>query len=98
MPAPDQHDDTRMSVQLTVGELRDLIRAEVERGLRTGTVATTPRWIDVGAAAKHFTCTTQTIRNWIKLGAPARQIGSSAHPQYRIELAEFEAWVRGQKK
>lgn len=95
--APD-----RMVVQLTLGELRALIRDELERGLRSGTppsaAPSPPRWVDVGYAAKHFGCSTQTIRNWIKLGAPAKQIGSTAHPQYRFELTEFEAWVRGQGK
>jgi hypothetical protein len=100
-PPPDY--DERMSVQLTVGELRALIRDEVERVVRSGVqpaAAPSPahRWVDVGFAAEYFGCSTQTIRNWIKLGAPAKQIGSTAHPQYRFELAEFEAWVRGQGK
>lgn len=86
-----------MLVQLTVGELRQLIRDEVER-LKAVVPAVPSRWLDVGKAAKHFGCTTQTIRSWIKLGAPARQVGSTAHPQYRIELLEFEAWVRGQRR
>lgn len=89
--------DDRFVVHVTLGELRLLIRDEVERGLHTSK-PTTARWCDVGAAAKHFGCTRQTIHNWIKLGAPARQIGDSAHPQYRLELAEFEAWVRSQGK
>jgi len=55
------------------------------------------QWLDVAAAAKHFGCTAQTIRNWIRLGAPARQIGTSAHPQFRLDLVEFDGWVRAQK-
>lgn len=96
MGAPEL--DDRMVVQLTLGELRLVIRAEVERAGRGGSPAQASRWCDVGTAAKHFGCTRQTIHNWIKLGAPARQIGSSAHPQFRLELIEFEAWVRAQGK
>jgi transposase-like protein len=100
-PAPASEtaatNNDKMVVQLTTAELRALIRAEVERGLRENSPPPPSRWIDVSAAAKQFGCTTQTIRNWIALGAPARQIGASAHPVYRIELAEFEAWVRDQK-
>lgn len=90
--------DDRYVVHVTLGELRTLIRAEVERGLQGMKQLPASRWCDAGVAAKHFGCTTQTIRNWIKLGAPARQVGSTAHPQYRIELVEFENWVRDQGK
>ena len=92
----DDDIDQKMLVLLTVGELRQLVRGEVERALRNK--ATPPRWVDVGAAGKYFGCSTQTIRNWIRLGGPARQIGSTSRPQYRIELVEFEAWVLAQGK
>lgn len=85
--------DGRMVVQLTAADLRELVRAEMCRALQAAEKPTS-RWTDVTHAAKHFGCTSQTIRNWIKLGAPARQIGSTSHPQFRLELLEFEAWVR----
>jgi hypothetical protein len=90
--------DDRMLVQLTVAEMRELIRTEVELLLKSTPPLTTPRWIKVEVAAKYFGCTPMTIRNWIGLGAPAAQIGAASHPQYRIELAKFEAWVRDYKK
>jgi|1185.fasta_scaffold489964_1 hypothetical protein len=97
--APDASlDDDKLLVQLTAADLRAMIRAEVERSLRSSAPAPASRWIDVSTAAKVFGCTTQTIRNWIALGAPAAQIGSSGCPVYRIELSEFEAWVRNQKR
>jgi hypothetical protein len=97
--APDAPpDDGTMLVQLTAADLRAMIRAEVERTIRSNAPPPPSRWIDVSTAAKQFGCTTQTIRNWIALGAPAAQIGTSSCPVYRIELVEFEAWVRKQKR
>jgi hypothetical protein len=98
VPANNNGGDDKLLVQLTAADLRALIRAEVEQVIAAGSTRSTGRWVDVGVAAKHFSCTGQTIRNWIRLGAPARQIGTSAHPQFRIDLSEFEAWVRSHRR
>lgn len=93
-------DTDKMVVQLTASELRELILTTLEqhqRAANSGTSAPS-RWIDATDAAKHFGCSSQTIRNWIKQGAPATQIGSSAHPVFRIDLVQFETWVRSQRK
>lgn len=96
--AAEKRDDNDMIVTLKLGDLRRLMREEIREGLRAAPPSNTQRWVDVAAAAKHFGRTTQTIRNWIRLGAPASQIGTSSHPEYSIELAEFEAWVRNQRR
>jgi hypothetical protein len=89
-------DDERMIVTLTVGELRALIRDGIERHSKAARSAES-KWADATTAAKHFGVTRQTIRSWVRLGAPATQIGTSTHPQYRIDLVEFDRWVRSQK-
>jgi hypothetical protein len=88
--------DANMIVQLTVGELRALVRDEVRSALSERGGPPVPqigKWVDVATAAKVFGCTPQSIRNWIRAGAPARQIGTSTHPQFRIRLEEFETWM-----
>ena len=86
-----------MIVQLTVAELRTIMRTEVERVLSTLQVGRQPsrsdRWVDVSGAAEHFKVSDKTIRNWIKAGAPVRTFGPSGHAMIRIDLPEFEAWV-----
>lgn len=70
------HDDVRMLVQISVADMRALVREEVERAV-TNTIARTPgRWVDVATAAEHCGCTQQTLRAWIKAGAPARDVGT----------------------
>jgi hypothetical protein len=84
-------------VQLSASELRTLIRDELEHFRASNSNMSECQWTDTDGAAKHFAVTGQTIRNWIRIGAPARQIGTSAHPQLRIDLVEFDRWVRAQK-
>lgn len=92
------NDNDKMVVQLTASDLRQLIRGELEQFQRES-AAPVPesKWADATTAAKHFGVTRQTIRSWVRLGAPATQIGTSTHPQYRIDLVEFDRWVRSQK-
>lgn len=89
--------DDRMLVQLTVRQLRDAIRIEVDRAIGRVLEAKPPvksaKWIDAVEAADHFRVTPQTIRNWCKDGAPHRTFGTGKTPVYRIDLATFEAWV-----
>lgn len=94
---PVQIDDDRMIVTLTVGELRALICEEIGGALKRyadGISVRTTRWMDIQMAAKQYGCTTQTIRNWIRQGAPAVSIGGG---MIRLDIAAFEAWVRAQK-
>ena len=96
MSAAEKADDPRMVVQLSVADLRSLVRDEVQRGMQQQVqqLEQVPgKWVDVSTAAKYFGRTSQTIRNWIKDGAPAKQIGTSARPQFRIHLEQFEAWM-----
>ena len=89
--------DDKMIVTLSVGELRAVVRDEVER-LKAVVPQLPSKWVDTPKAAEHFGCTTQTIRNWIEQGAPATQVGTGARPKYRIELHALEAWCRAQGK
>jgi len=89
--------ENRMLVTMTMGELRMVIRDEVQTALKAEK-SPIGKWLTVGSAAEYFGTTRQTIHNWIKQGAPARQIGASGRPIYRIELPEFEAWVRAGNK
>ena len=87
-----------MIVQLTVGQLRALLRVEVDRAvdrvLGAKPPVKSPRWVDAEEAAQHFGVTSATIRNWCAAGAPHRRIGAPGKvQQYRIELPLFEAWV-----
>lgn len=87
-----------MIVQLTVGQLRALLRDEVDRAVDRVMGAKppvkSPRWVDAEEAAQHFGVTSATIRNWCAAGAPHRRIGAPGKvQQYRIELPLFEAWV-----
>lgn len=90
------HDRDGMVVQLTVGELRALVREEIQGALSAR--KDVGRWVDVAKAAEIFGCTPQTVRNWIRNGAPAKQVGTSTHPSYRIDLAEFNQWAERSQK
>lgn len=89
--------DGKMLVQLTVDELRAVVRAEVERAVMHASEIKPPvksqRWRDTDEVAEHFSVTPQTIRNWCRDGAPHRTFGTGKNPVYRIDLAEFDAWV-----
>jgi len=103
---PDAAVDDSMLVQLTVGQLRKIMRDEVERVLERASEAKPPvkssKWVDAADAAEYFRVTPQTIRNWCKDGAPHRTFGTGKTPVYRIDLATFEPWVehhhRGQSQ
>lgn len=86
-----------MIVQLTVGQLRALLRDEVDRAVNRVMDAKppvkSPRWVDAEEAAQHFRVTSATIRNWCSAGAPHRRFGAGKSQRYRIELPVFEAWV-----
>lgn len=102
---PDQQDhsiieslsDDKMIVQLSAGQLRVLLREEVDRAVSRVLEAKPPaksiKWFDVADVADHFKVTPQTIRNWCKNGAPHRTYGAGKATVYRINLAEFEPWV-----
>lgn len=81
-------------VVVTLAELRQLVREEIREALAEHPAERVGRWVDVQKAAEHFDCTPETVRNWIKAGAPARQVGAADRPSYRIDLAEFDAWAR----
>ncbi len=78
-------------VQLTVGELKGVIRDAVRDAVREfkRCALTGSPYIDTETAAKNFGVDPRTIRNWIHRGAPAVQIGRD----YRIRLPELERWV-----
>lgn len=84
--------DDQLLVTLTVADLRRLVREEVA-ALRNPQPEQPSQWVDVATAAERYACTPQTIRNWIRAGAPARQIGTAEHPQFRIHLEQFDAWM-----
>lgn len=78
-------------VVISVDELRVLIRDELGRVLQSR--PDVPRWHDISAAAEHFGVNPQTVRNWIRAGAPAVQVGSPARPLYRLELRALQGWL-----
>lgn len=90
--------DDKMVVQMTRGELRLLmLETAAEAVKRAGAAPARSPWVNVEKAAKHFGCTPQTIRNWIRDGAPGQQVGTSARSEYRVDLEEMDAWVRAQR-
>lgn len=85
-------DDT-MLVQLTVGQIKDIVRAAVTEALeRRSGVRTDAPYHDVEEVAREYGVDPRTVRNWIARGAPAYRLGRD----YRIKRDEFDAWYREQ--
>lgn len=99
---PMADDVSRGISELTMGELgqliRDIVRDELERVLPAPKPAVPVGAADTHAAAKHFKVTHTTVRNWImEGGAPAIEVepNRAGHRQWRVELEQLDAWVRG---
>lgn len=85
-------DDKRI-IDMTVGELRAVVRALLRE--EVAEVERAPKYATIDEAAEHFRVTTRTVRNWIGRGAPVRRLGGGT---YRIELDAMAEWQAGESK
>jgi excisionase family DNA binding protein len=79
-------------IDMDAEDLRSLIRAVVREEIGAD-VPRTKRFVTVREAADYFSVCPQTVRNWVKKGAPARQIGGG---EFRIELEALAEWRVGE--
>lgn len=83
---PDQ-----MLFTLTAGQLEATVRGAVAQGVKEALAGRPDKqWATVAEVADLYVVTTQTIRNHIAAGAPARRIGVK---EYRINLEAFGKWL-----
>lgn len=91
-------DNDRMIVTLTVGELRALIREEVQRALaeRRGGAAAGPARSYIGPEelAKHFGVSRGTVHNWVRTGGCPHEVRGKI---VRFKLSDVEAWFAAGK-
>lgn len=89
-PKIDDNEDSRLLVQLTVADLKQLVIEQVRAAMGAAPeVERSTKWASVEEVARAYSVTGQTIKLYCSEGAPHRRMGNL----YRIDLREFDAWL-----
>jgi predicted DNA-binding transcriptional regulator AlpA len=94
MPETNSKAPHEMAVTLTVGELRDLIRAEVKAALHGSGAADPDKLLSIGEASEVLSRSSMWLyRNWKRLPFSVR-LGRSV----RFSRKGIEKWIEAQKR
>jgi hypothetical protein len=54
-------------------------------------------YLTIKDVAAHYRVATKTVYRWIAAGLPALNVGSAQRPDYRLQLADVESFVRARQ-